>query len=162
MVSAFATSLCSKRAGQYLDRHAPKKLLSVGMFISILSFIGLAYAVNQSIYIFMFCMILHGIGFGLSYMPATTAGLNQLKNQQLVTHAAAMNNLLRRILSAVAVVLAGVYLHMQVQSQLNTHTQALIKLNAIQDLFLLCAGLLLLALPFAWKFPSQGASETEI
>lgn len=162
MVSAFATSLCTKRAGQYLDQHAAKKLISFGMVISVLSFIGLAYAVNQSVYLFMFCMVLHGIGFGLSYMPATTAGLNQLKNQQLVTHAAAINNLLRRILSAVAVVLAGVYLHMQSQSQLNTHAQALIKLNAIQNLFLLCAGLLILALPFAWKFPSQGAGEIKI
>lgn len=162
MVSAFATSLCTKRAGQYLDQHAAKKLLSFGMFISVIAFIGLAFAVHHSVYLFMFFMILHGIGFGLSYMPATTAGLNHLKNQQLVTHAAAINNLLKRILSAVAVVLAGVYLHMQAASQLNTHTQALIKLNAIQDLFFVCAALLLLALPFAWKFPSQSASEIKI
>ncbi|MEG1709164.1 MAG: MFS transporter, partial [Acinetobacter sp.] len=115
MSSALTTSLCSKRAGQYLDQHGAKQLISFGMLLTAIAFIGLGLAANISIILLMFCMVIHGLGFGLSYMPATTAGLNHLQDQELVTQGAAVNNLFRRLCSAVAVVIAALYLQIRTQ-----------------------------------------------
>lgn len=155
MSSALTTSLCSKRAGRYLDQHGAKRLLSVGIVLTAISFVGLGLAANHSIVLLMLCMVMHGLGFGLSYMPATTAGLNHLPNPELVTHGAAVNNLLRRLCAAIAVVIAALYLQIQTHNFLESHELAIVQRQVIQELFFFCACLTLLALPFAWKFPHQ-------
>jgi EmrB/QacA subfamily drug resistance transporter len=155
MSSALTTSLCSKHAGRYLDQHGAKLLLSVGLVLTAISFVGLGLATNHSIVLLMLCMVMHGLGFGLSYMPATTAGLNHLPNPELVTHGAAVNNLLRRLCSAIAVVIAALYLQMHTQNFLESHDIAIVQRHVIQELFFFCAGITLLALPFAWNFPDQ-------
>ena len=155
MSSALTTSLCSKRAGRYLDQHGAKRLLSVGIVLTAISFVGLGLAANHSIVLLMLCMVMHGLGFGLSYMPATTAGLNHLPNPELVTHGAAVNNLLRRLCAAIAVVIAALYLQIHTQNFLESPELAIVQRQVIQELFFFCACITLLALPFAWKFPHQ-------
>ena len=99
MSSAVVTGICSQPAGKYLDRYGAAKIMSLGLMITVASFLLLAWAPVQNVWFIVFCMILHGLGMGLSYMPSTTAGLNSLRQQQqhLVTQAAALNNLFRRI-----------------------------------------------------------------
>ncbi|OTG98319.1 RND transporter [Acinetobacter sp. ANC 4654] len=155
MSSALTTSLCSKHAGKYLDQHGAKQLISFGMVLTAISFIGLGLAANISIILLMFCMVIHGLGFGLSYMPATTAGLNHLQNPELVTQGAAVNNLFRRLCSAVAVVIAALYLQIRTQNFLSNHELPIAQLYVIRELFFFCAGMTILALPYAWKFPNQ-------
>jgi len=98
---------------------------------------------------------LHGLGFGLSYIPATTAGLNSLEDQELVTQGAAVNNLLRRICAAIAVVIAALYLQIRTHNISYSPELAIAQIHAIRELFLICAGVMLLALPAAWRFPRQ-------
>ena len=153
MSSALTTSLCSKRAGKYLDQHGAKQLISFGLLLTAIAFVGLGLAASLSGMLLMLCMIIHGLGFGLSYMPATTAGLNHLPDPELVTQGAAVNNLFRRLCSAVAVVMAALYLQIRTQHFLSNHELPLAQLYAIRELFFFCAGMTLLALPYAWKFP---------
>lgn len=153
MSSALTTSLCSKRAGKYLDQHGAKQLISFGLLLTAIAFVGLGLAASLSGMLLMLCMIIHGLGFGLSYMPATTAGLNHLPDPELVTQGAAVNNLFRRLCSAVAVVMAALYLQIRTQLFLSNHELPLAQLYAIRELFFFCAGMTLLALPYAWKFP---------
>lgn len=153
MSSALTTSLCSKRAGKYLDQHGAKQLISFGLLLTAIAFVGLGLAASLSIMLLMLCMIIHGLGFGLSYMPVTTAGLNHLPDPELVTHGAAINNLFRRLCSAVAVVMAALYLQIRTQHFLLNHELPLAQLYAIRELFFFCAGITLLALPYAWKLP---------
>jgi len=146
MSSAVVTGICSQPAGKYLDRYGAAKIMSLGLMITVASFLLL-----------VFCMILHGLGMGLSYMPSTTAGLNSLRQQQqhLVTQAAALNNLFRRIFAAVAVVIAALYLQLRQQS-LPLNTQAIFtSFHTMQEIFVCCAILILCTLPFAWRFPEQ-------
>ncbi|OAL85145.1 RND transporter [Acinetobacter sp. SFD] len=159
MSSALTTSLCSKRAGKYLDQHGAKQLISFGLLLTAIAFVGLGLAASLSGMLLMLCMIIHGLGFGLSYMPATTAGLNHLPDPELVTQGAAVNNLFRRLCSAVAVVLAALYLQIRTQHFLPNHELPLAQLYAIRELFFFCAGMTLLGLPYAWKFqhPKQPA-----
>lgn len=153
MTSALTTSLCSKWAGEFLDQHGAKFLISFGIILTALAFIGLAVGGHLPLTYLIVCMALHGLGFGLSYMPATTAGLNSLSDQELVTQGAAINNLLRRTCSAVAVVIAALYLQIRTHSLLASYDLDRAQLTSIRELFLICAALLLLALPYAWKFP---------
>ena len=41
MSSALATSLCSRHAGKYLDQHGAKRLISFGLLLTAIAFIGL-------------------------------------------------------------------------------------------------------------------------
>ncbi|WP_111895341.1 DHA2 family efflux MFS transporter permease subunit [Acinetobacter sp. MB5] len=159
MSSALTTSLCSKWAGHYLDRHGAKLLISGGMLFTATAFIGLAVGINLPIPYLVVCMVIHGLGFGLSYMPSTTAGLNSLHDQELVTQGAALNNLIRRVCSAVAVVIAALYLQIRTDSLSSTHQLDVAQLSAMRELFFICAVMLFLALPQAWKFPSQSSSK---
>ncbi len=157
MSSAVVTSICSQPAGKYLDRYGAAKIMSLGLMITVASFLLLAWAPVQNVWFIVFCMILHGLGMGLSYMPSTTAGLNSLRQQQqhLVTQAAALNNLFRRIFAAVAVVIAALYLQLRQQS-LPLNTQAIFtSFHTMQEIFVCCAILILCTLPFAWHFPEQ-------
>jgi hypothetical protein len=101
--------------------------------------------------------MLHGLGMGLSYMPSTTAGLNSLRQQQqhLVTQAAALNNLFRRLFAAVAVVLAALYLQLRQDIFQTSSNTALDTFKGIQEIFVFCTVLILCALPYAWRFPDQ-------
>ncbi|MFI8141289.1 MFS transporter, partial [Acinetobacter baumannii] len=157
MSSAVVTSICSQPAGKYLDRYGAAKIMSLGLMITVASFLLLAWAPVQNVWFIVFCMILHGLGMGLSYMPSTTAGLNSLRQQQqhLVTQAAALNNLFRRIFAAVAVVIAALYLQLR-QHSLPLNTQAIFtSFHTMQEIFVCCAILILCTLPFAWRFPEQ-------
>lgn len=154
MSSALSTSLCSKRAGKYLDQHGAKQLISFGMVLTVIAFVGLGLVANISVILLIVCMLIHGLGFGLSYMPATTAGLNHLHDSE-VTQGAAVNNLFRRLCAAVAVVMAALYLQIRTQYFLSSYELPIAQLYAIRELFFLCAGMTLLALPYAWKFPTQ-------
>lgn len=154
MSSALSTSLCSKRAGKYLDQHGAKQLISFGMVLTVIAFVGLGLVANISVILLIVCMLIHGLGFGLSYMPATTAGLNHLNDSE-VTQGAAVNNLFRRLCAAVAVVMAALYLQIRTQYFLSSYELPMAQLYAIRELFFFCAGMTLLALPYAWKFPKQ-------
>ncbi|WDZ52777.1 DHA2 family efflux MFS transporter permease subunit [Acinetobacter vivianii] len=157
MSSALVTGLCSQPAGKYLDRYGAAKIMSLGLLITALSFALLAWAPVKNVWFIIFCMMLHGLGMGLSYMPSTTAGLNSLRQQQqhLVTQAAALNNLFRRLFAAVAVVLAALYLQLrQDLFQTSPHT-TLDSFKGIQEIFIFCTALILCALPYAWRFPDQ-------
>ncbi|MDC5329676.1 MFS transporter [Acinetobacter baumannii] len=157
MSSAVVTGICSQPAGKYLDHYGAAKIMSLGLMITAASFLLLAWAPLQNVWFIVFCMILHGLGMGLSYMPSTTAGLNSLRQQQqhLVTQAAALNNLFRRIFAAVAVVIAALYLQLRQQS-LPLNTQAIFtSFHTMQEIFVCCAILILCTLPFAWRFPEQ-------
>ncbi|MCH7313195.1 DHA2 family efflux MFS transporter permease subunit [Acinetobacter sp. ANC 3882] len=157
MSSALVTGLCSQPAGRYLDRYGAAKLMSLGMIITALSFALLAWAPVQNVWFIIFCMVLHGFGMGLSYMPSTTAGLNSLRQQQqhLVTQAAALNNLCRRLFAAVAVVLAALYLQLREDIFQTSAAPELDSFKGIQEIFIFCTLLILCALPYAWRFPDQ-------
>lgn len=155
MSSALTTSLCGKYAGQYLDQHGARKLISLGLLLTAISFVGLGITANLSIFLLILCMVIHGLGFGLSYMPATTAGLNHLQDQELVTQGAAVNNLARRLCSAIAVVIAALYLQIRTQHFLLSHEPSIAQIYAIRELFFFCAAMTLAVLPYSLKFPEE-------
>ena len=154
MSSAVVTGICSQPAGKYqivLQNHVSWTNDYCGFF----SFACLGTYTKCLVHCVLYDIT--WLRMGLSYMPSTTAGLNSLRQQQqhLVTQAAALNNLFRRIFAAVAVVIAALYLQLRQQS-LPLNTQAIFtSFHTMQEIFVCCAILILCTLPFAWRFPEQ-------
>lgn len=154
MISALITSLCAKRVAQYLNQQNAKWLVSIGLCFSSMGFIGLSLIQTNALWPIAVCLIIHSVGFGLSYMPATTTGLNQLEQQVLINQGASLNNLLRRLFATIAVLLAALYLQLKTHYSLPTDSISAVQIHAIHELFAVCASMMLLVLPLALKFPS--------
>ena len=113
LCTAVFASLFGQWGGTLLDRHGPRIVVSLGMLLTGLATLALGMLTTQaSIATVFVLMMVRGAGLGLSYMPVTTAGLNALP-EPMVTQGAAMNNISRRLVSSLAIVIASLWLEMR-------------------------------------------------
>nr|WP_274388886.1 DHA2 family efflux MFS transporter permease subunit [Pseudomonas chlororaphis] len=151
LCTAVFASLFGRMGGSALDRHGPRRVVSIGLLLTGLSTLALGLLpANAAIGLVFALMMLRGAGLGLSYMPVTTAGLNALP-EPMVTQGAAMNNISRRLVSSLGIVIASLWLEFRlidggVQAQAGMS-------SAISEVFVATGLLILLALPCAWRFP---------
>ncbi|MNP24975.1 hypothetical protein D3C76_1177660 [compost metagenome] len=101
-------------------------------------------------------MMVRGAGLGLSYIPVTTAGLNALP-EPMVTQGAAMNNISRRLVSSLAIVIASLWLEIRLVAGGGIDQAG--NSVAISEVFMATGILVLLALPCAWRFPVHASDE---
>ncbi|MBP0942809.1 DHA2 family efflux MFS transporter permease subunit [Pseudomonas alliivorans] len=145
--AAFA-SLFGQWGGKALDRHGPRKVVAIGLLLTGLSTLALGLLQSDAAIGMVFVvMMVRGAGLGLSYMPITTAGLNALP-EPMVTQGAAMNNISRRLVASLGIVIASLWLEFRLSSAGPTATP-----SAISEVFIATGLLILLALPCAWRFP---------
>ncbi|MGH8332970.1 MAG: MFS transporter, partial [Pseudomonas sp.] len=95
---------------------------------------------------------------GLSYIPITTAGLDALP-EPMVTQGAAMNNISRRLVSSLAIVIASLWLEFRLASDSAGGIVSVATPGAISEVFMATGILILLALPCAWRFPVHASDE---
>jgi EmrB/QacA subfamily drug resistance transporter len=153
--TAVFASLFGHVGGRLLDRHGPRGVVSCGLLLTGVATLALGLLGAQaSIGLVFVLMMVRGAGLGLSYMPATTAGLNALP-ETMVTQGAAMNNISRRLLSSLALVLASLWLEWRFTAEAGGAGT----LAAISEVFLATGILILLAVPCAWRFPAGAAGE---
>ncbi|MDR6178267.1 EmrB/QacA subfamily drug resistance transporter [Pseudomonas sp. SORGH_AS 211] len=154
LCTALAAALFGQVGGRLLDRRGPRGVIATGLALSGLATLALG-VVGSHAGLAWICalMVLRGIGLGLSYMPATTAGLNTLPDAQ-VTQGAAMNNIARRLVSSVAVVAASLWLELRLGGAAGWGPRQAATGVAIQDAFIATGLFILLALPWAWRFPA--------
>ncbi|WP_158896920.1 MFS transporter, partial [Pseudomonas sp. BAV 2493] len=154
LCTALAAALFGQVGGRLLDRRGPRGVIATGLALSGLATLALG-VVGSHAGLAWICalMVLRGIGLGLSYMPATTAGLNTLPDAQ-VTQGAAMNNIARRLVSSVAVVAASLWLELRLGGAAGWGPRQAATGVAIQDAFSVTGLFILLALPWAWRFPA--------
>ncbi|SLM62483.1 MULTISPECIES: DHA2 family efflux MFS transporter permease subunit [Dickeya] len=152
LATALCASLFGKLGGHWLPRYGAARVVSLGLMLTVLATLGLGFCgAHSSLSALFGWMLLRGAGLGLSYMPVTTAGLNVLP-QALVTQGAAMNNISRRLVSSLAIVLASLYLEYRLAG--STLIPVLARASAISEAFIATAVVIALALPCAWRFPS--------
>lgn len=155
LCTALFASLFGHFGGSWLDRHGPRGVVSCGLLLTGAATLALGLLGAQaSIGLVFVLMMLRGAGLGLSYMPVTTAGLDALP-EAMVTQGAAMNNISRRLLSSLAIVLASLWLEWRLAGEAGQAAS----LAAISEVFLATGVLILLALPCAWRFPAGAAEE---
>ncbi|WP_332604916.1 DHA2 family efflux MFS transporter permease subunit [Acinetobacter sp. ESBL14] len=160
LCTAVSASWFVNLGGKTLDRYGPRGIVTIGVFISGIATLSLGSVNNHaSIWLIMSLMIARGIGIGLSYMPVTTAGLNAIP-EQFIAQGAAMNNILRRVFSSVAIIIVAVYLEVrshQITILGTSHSFAMH--TAISEAFLATGLFILLTLPFAFFFPLSSEEE---
>ncbi|WP_416772860.1 DHA2 family efflux MFS transporter permease subunit [Pseudomonas sp. RHF3.3-3] len=147
--AAFA-SLFGQMGGRILDRHGPRTVVACGLLLTGLSTLALGLLkADAAIAVVFALMMVRGAGLGLSYMPVTTAGLNALP-EPMVTQGAAMNNISRRLVASLAIVIASLWLEWRMGPAGQAASPA-----AISEVFIATGILILLALPCAWRFPQH-------
>src|SRR5699024_561578 len=99
--------------GRILDKKGPMAVVPVGLSVtSVMMFLFFFVNVDTSLWVIVVLMALRGIGMGFTNMPANTTGLNAISDE-MVTQGSAMNNVVRRMGSALGVVFISVYFQMR-------------------------------------------------
>jgi len=157
-VALLATAVCASAfvniGGNALDRNGARGIVSFGLLCSASASLAFGFVTEYATqWLIIMLMMIRGIGVGLSYMPATTAGLNTIP-EHLVAQGSAMNNILRRITSSMAVVLVSLYFEVRSAALTAAGETALhSQVSAIQEIFLSTGVLLLAVIPLALCFP---------
>lgn len=112
--TAIAAACCSPLAGSMIDRYPPRWVVAGGLFITAASLIGMGLQSQLApfwmnpLWIVAGLMGLRGVGQGFAYLPSTTVGLNALPDASLA-QGSAMNNIARRLVSSLGVVVLSLY-----------------------------------------------------
>ena len=153
-VSALCAGVFTGLGGAALDAKGPRGIVTTGLILSSLATVALGFVDAHTSLVSIFAvMMIRGVGLGLSYIPVTTAGLNSVP-EHLVTQGSAMNNILRRISASIAVVLISTGFDFRnaqlLRAGLDDTTAGA---TAINEIFLIVGGLILLVAPLALLLP---------
>lgn len=159
LCTAVFASLFGHIGGKLLDRHGPRGVVFWGLLLTGASTLAMGMLGSEATIGMIFVlMMVRGAGLGLSYIPVTTAGLNALP-EAMVTQGAAMNNISRRLVASLAIVIASLWLEFRLAAEAGGATAQAGTLGAISEVFIATGILILLALPCAWRFPVRASDE---
>ncbi|WP_150643822.1 DHA2 family efflux MFS transporter permease subunit [Pseudomonas fluorescens] len=159
LCTAVFASLFGHIGGKLLDRHGPRGVVFWGLLLTGGSTLAMGMLGSEATIGMIFVlMMVRGAGLGLSYIPVTTAGLNALP-EPMVTQGAAMNNISRRLVASLAIVIASLWLEFRLAGVAGGATSQAGTLGAISEVFIATGILILLALPCAWRFPVRTGDE---
>lgn len=158
--AAAASGIFMSIGGRILDKKGPKWVIPIGLFVLAASTTGLGMVgLSTSYWVILALNMVRGVGLGLSNMPATTAGMNSIPEEQ-VAQGSAMNNVLRQISSSFGIVFFSVYYETrraQIAAGQSNMTEA--TLQTLNEAFLVSTVLVLIAVPFA--FFMKGVQDDE-
>lgn len=160
--SALFTGIFMTVAGRILDRKGPRGIVTIGLLITGITTLFLSTLSLQSpLWLIFVLMMIRGMGLGLSNMPATTAGLNSIPDE-LVSQGSAVNNVMRRLSSSLAIVLVSIYFEVR-RTKLFALGQSLEEgsLKAINEGFLLIGLLVLLTIPAGLKLQQPASLQNK-
>ncbi|MEL0619295.1 MFS transporter [Psychrobacter proteolyticus] len=152
MVATLVASVTTHYAGKMVDKQGARGIGIVGIAISALSTLMLAWCLYQpTLWLLMLIMSVRGIGVGLAYLPTTTVGFSSLP-KDAVTEGAALNNISRRIISTIFITLSTIYIDSR-GAQLLAAGSSNSTASAIQEILVIIAMILLFTIPSACKLP---------
>ncbi len=151
-IATLVSSVTTHFAGKQVDARGARGIGLIGIVISASSMLMLAWCLYQpTLWLLILIMSLQGIGVGLAYLPTTTVGFSSLAKSS-VTEGAALNNISRRIVSAIFITVVTVYIDAR-GAQLLALGQTQSMSGAMQEVFVMLAVILLLTLPSAYRLP---------
>src|SRR5699024_8977562 len=144
--------------GRILDTKGPKYVIPIGL--TVLGFFTLALGFNTLSTSFWFILIMNSIrsaGLGMSNMPATTAGMNAIPDDQ-VAHGSAMNNIIRQVTASFGIVFFSIYYEVRraqvfsINEQMNMQEATL---QALNEAFMIAGVFILIVAPFSFILKGQ-------
>ncbi|ERL55158.1 MFS transporter [Psychrobacter aquaticus] len=152
MTATLVSSITTHFAGKRVDRHGARSIGILGILISALSMLMLAWCLYQpTLWLLMAIMSIQGVGVGLAYLPTTTVGFSSLA-KEVVTEGAALNNISRRIVSTIFITLVTVYVAGRGAQLLAAGSNQSVS-TAIQEIFVILAVMLFLTVFSARQLP---------
>lgn len=154
--SGLFMGICVTLAGRILDRRGAKGVVTTGLIITGLTSLLLGMlSLESPLWVIFMLMALRGIGLGLSNMPATTAGLNAISDN-LVAQGAAINNVMRRLSASLVIVMISIFYEVR-RAQLFAQGRSVEagSLQAVNEVFIILALVVLLMMPIALKLNKQ-------
>ncbi|WP_425288299.1 MDR family MFS transporter [Terribacillus halophilus] len=137
--------------GRLLDKKGPRWVVPPGLLILALStFLIGNLSLSTPFWLILVINMIRGAGLGLSNMPATTAGMNDIP-EHLVSQGSAMNNVLRQIFSAFGIVFFSIYFEVRrahLSAAGETVQQA--SLQSINEAFVISGILMLIMVPVSF------------
>ncbi|NGP46518.1 multidrug efflux MFS transporter [Bacillaceae bacterium SIJ1] len=144
---AICTGIFMNVGGRLLDKSGPTKVVTVGLVIMAIAFMMLGQIeVATSMWFLVVLMGVRGVGNGLTNIPATTTGMNSIPDKD-VAQGSAMNNVIRQISSAFAVVFASLYFQLRSNALEPSIGEKAAQLGAITEFFWITGFLLALTIP---------------
>ena len=144
--------------GRILDTKGPKYVIPIGL--TVLGLFTLALGFNTLSTSFWFILIMNSIrsaGLGMSNMPATTAGMNAIPDDQ-VAHGSAMNNIIRQVTASFGIVFFSIYYEVRraqvfsINEQMNMQEATL---QALNEAFMIAGVFILIVAPFSFILKGQ-------
>lgn len=154
--TALVAAVCSPWAGRLIDGRWARHAVAGGLVVSAAALVGLAALGREApLWLIGVLMASRGVGLGFGYLTATTIGLNAVGDSR-IAQASAMNNLGRRLASAMGVAILALH-HDLRTSQLVAEGVGpeAAALAALGESFFALAALVLVATPLALSLPSN-------
>lgn len=157
--AALVSGVFMSIGGRILDKKGPKYVIPIGL--AVLGVFTLALGFNSLSTSFWTILLLNSIrsaGLGMSNMPATTAGMNAIPDDQ-VAHGSAMNNIIRQVTASFGIVFFSIYYEVRraqvfsINQQMNMQEATL---QALNEAFMIAGIFILIVAPFAFILKGQG------
>ncbi|SFE47551.1 drug resistance transporter, EmrB/QacA subfamily [Lentibacillus persicus] len=144
--------------GKLLDLKGPRYVVPVGLLL--LGGFTLALGFNTMSTSFWTLLVLHALrsaGLGMCNMPATTAGMNTIPENQ-VAQGSAMNNVIRQIFSSFGIVFFSIYYEVR-RAQLTSLEGQAASLQSLNEAFMIAGVFILVMIPVSFIMKSPHKSE---
>lgn len=138
--------------GRVLDKKGSFVVFLSGLTLTAIATFVIAFTVGQIPPLVLGLLLaLHGIGSGLINTPATTVGLNALKETD-IRDGAAFNNIWRQVLKVICVIVLSIFFEMRRGHYLNSSGREWIAAGeaAVRDSFLLVGFLCIVSVPLVF------------
>jgi EmrB/QacA subfamily drug resistance transporter len=136
--------------GRLLDKKGPRWVVPPGLLIlAVSTFLIGNLSLSTPFWLILVINMVRGAGLGLSNMPATTAGMNDIP-EHLVSQGSAMNNVLRQISSAFGIVFFSIYYEVR-RANLTAAGEAAqqASLQTINEAFVISSILMIIMVPIS-------------
>ncbi|KMK74432.1 MFS transporter [Alkalihalobacillus pseudalcaliphilus] len=161
--SALFTGIFMTVGGRILDKRGVGGVITSGLVILAIGTFALGFMSLETTMMFIIIwMAIRGIGNGLSSMPATTTGMNAVPDH-LISRGSALNNVVRQMSSAFAVVCMSIYYEVRrgfvSESMGITLEQA--SLQAINEAFIVVGFLTVLTIPLGFLLEKKSKEDED-
>ncbi|WP_058300274.1 DHA2 family efflux MFS transporter permease subunit [Gorillibacterium timonense] len=149
---ALMTGIFMIVGGKILDRNGAKNVVAAGLFIVGITTLLLGWLSAESpLWYIALLLAVRGAGFGLSCIPATTAGMGTLPEHRLV-EGSVLNDLVEQLVSSFAIVIALLAFVLRRGHSVARHVPLEVaNLQVANSLFLVLGGLTFVVLVIWWR-----------
>ncbi|QQK75541.1 multidrug efflux MFS transporter [Salicibibacter cibarius] len=139
---AISMGIAMTIGGRVLDKKGPYIVIMTGVVVTTIATFAIALSIGQvGIIMLIVFLVIQGIGNGLINTPASTAGLNALKETH-VPAGSAFNNVSRQLMKVICIVFLSIFFEYRRGAHLIGSDSIAAGEQAVRDSYLLVASLL--------------------